>query len=315
MPINLPRSTGFNRRFANIGEVTNKGIEIGLDVTPINTGDWRWNLYGTFARNVNVVEELTDGLDQIGVGGFTNLGIFHFEGEEFGQIFGSVAARHTDGQLLVDPNTGKLLDGGLEIIGNPNPDYLTSVTSTVSWKGFNFSFLLDYRHGGEMYSSTYNQLYGRGVTAGTVPDGPRGRQITVVIPGVVGDPTTNTAVLDESGQPIGNGTQLTVNDWYFINTFGSAGYDEFSVFDASTIRLREVSLGYDFPSSLLDKTPFGSASITLIGRNLFFKAVNFPDDLNFDPETSGTGVGNAQGIDFGVVPTTKRYGVSLRLTF
>ncbi|MEM8568033.1 MAG: SusC/RagA family TonB-linked outer membrane protein [Bacteroidota bacterium] len=315
VPIDLARSTGFADKIVNIGEVTNKGFEIGLNAVPIQNNDFRWDLYGTFTRNVNTVEELTEGLTEVGVGGFTDLGIRHFEGEEFGQIYGSVAARSDDGQLLIDPSTGKLLDGGLAAIGNPNPDFQTSIMSTFSWKGISLYFLLDYRHGGEMYSATYNQLYGRGVTEGTVPDGPRGREITVVIPGVVGDPTTNSAVLDDSGNTITNGTQLTVNDWYFINTFGSAGYDEFSVFDASTIRLREISLGYDLPKSLLEKTPFGSANITFIGRNLWYDAVNFPDDLNFDPETSGVGVGNAQGIDFGVVPTTKRYGVNLRLTF
>lgn len=315
VPIDLARSTGFSRKIVNIGEVTNKGVEIGLNATPVKVGGFQWDLYGTFTSNLNEVVSLTEGLTEVGVGGYTNLGIRHFEGEEFGLIYGSVAAKSDDGQLLIDPSTGKLLDGGLDAIGNPNPDFITSVNSTFSYKGISLNFLLDYRHGGQMYSATYNQLYGRGVTEGTVPDGPRGRQITVVIPGVVGDPTTNTAVLDDSGNTIPNGTQLTVNDWYFINTFGSAGYDEYSVFDASTIRLREVSLGYTLPTSILEKTPFGSASITFVGRNLWYDAVNFPDDLNFDPETSGVGVGNAQGLDYGVVPTTKRYGVSLRLTF
>jgi hypothetical protein len=142
----------------------------------------------------------------------------------------------------------------------------------------------------------------------------------------VGDPATQTAVLDESGNTIPNGTMLTVNDWYFVNTFGSAGPDEFSVFDATTIRLREISLSYDFPKSLLAKTPFGSARLMLIGRNLWFKAVNFPESLRFDPETNSLGAGNvvglnpnvsgnAQGIDLGVIPTTRRYGINLSFTF
>ncbi|MEQ8533299.1 MAG: hypothetical protein RIB86_15700 [Imperialibacter sp.] len=80
------------------------------------------------------------------------------------------------------------------------------------------------------------------------------------------------------------------------------------------------------PKTLLNKTPFGSANISLSGRNLWFKALNFPDDLNFDPETNSLGTGNveglsafqsgnAQGIDLGIIPTTRRYGVNLRFTF
>ena len=315
VPIGLPRSSGFNNKVTNIGEVTNEGIEIGLNANVFQINDFSLDLFGTFTRNRNIVVELAEGLSQISVGGFTNIGIFHFEGQPYGQIYGSVAAKTPEGDLLVDPTTGKLLDGGLDVIGDPNPDFLASLAPTISWKGISLNALFDYRHGGEMFSATYNQTYGRGTTQGTVPDLPTGRQVTVVIPGVVGDPNTISAVTDESGSYIPNSAQLTVNDWYFINTFGSAGYDEFSVFDASTIRLREVTLAYDFPKSLLSNTPFGSASVSLTGRNLWYNAVNFPQDLNFDTEISGIGVGNAQGIDFGTAPSVRRYGVNVRFTF
>jgi hypothetical protein len=177
-----------------------------------------------------------------------------------------------------------------------------------------------------MYSSTFNQVYGRGLTPGTVPNGPRGREVSLVIPGVQGSSSTQQAILSAEGTAIRNTVQLHANDWWFINTFGSAGAAEFAVFDQTTIRLREISLGYDLPKALLSKTPFGSASITFTGRNLWFNAVNFPDDLNFDPETNSLGAGNveglspfqtgnAQGIDLGVIPTTRRFGVNLRFTF
>ena len=186
--------------------------------------------------------------------------------------------------------------------------------------------MFDWRKGGEMYSDTFNQVFGRGLVTQTIPDNPRGRDVSIIIPGILGDPNTQQAILDEDDNVIPNGTQLTTNDWWFINTFGSAGSDEFSVFDASTIRLREVSLSYDFPRSLLEKTPFGSASVTLTGRNLWFLAYNFPKSLNFDPETNSLGAGNvdglstfqsgnAQGVDLGIIPTTRRYGVNVRFTF
>jgi hypothetical protein len=87
------------------------------------------------------------------------------------------------------------------------------------------------------------------------------------------------------------------------------------VFDASVVRLREVSFGYTFPKAMLDKTPFGSVSITFSGRNLWYKAPNFPEVLNFDPETAVSSGSNSQGLDYIGVPTTKRFGVNLNVTF
>lgn len=329
VPITAPSTSGYSSRIVNIGKVSNKGIEALVTVTPVKLSNGlQWDITANYTRNRNIVEELTDGLDEIFVAGFGNsVQVVHAVGKPFGQIKGSVAARSADGQLLVDPATGKLLTSpNTELIGNPNPDFMLGVTNSISWKGFNLSFLIDYKHGGQMFSGTFNQVYGRGLTTGTIPEGPNGRQVTLVIPGVLGDPETQTPILDENGDMIPNGTQLTVNDWFFINTFASAGPEEFSIFDATTIRLRELTLGYDLPKQLLSKTPFGSVNISLTGRNLWFDAVNMPDDLNFDPETSSLGAGdvvglngnlsgNAQGVDFGIVPTTKRYGVNLRITF
>ena len=327
--IPVPRSSGYASKTVNIGEVVNTGIEAALDITPLQLNNgFRWNVFTVFTRNRNEVVELTEGLSEVFVNGFGNSQqVVHAAGMPYGQIKGQIAKRDNEGNLLVDPSSGKLIIGNdLEFIGDPNPDFQLGVTNSFSFKGITLNFLIDYKHGGDMFSSTYNQLYGRGLTQGTIPDGPNGRRITLVIPGVIGDPLTQEAVLAESGNTIRNGTQLTVNDWFFINTFASAGSDEFSVFDASTIRLREISLGYELPKALLSRTPFGSASITFTGRNLWYKALNFPDDLNFDPETNSLGAGNvqglspfqtgnAQGIDFGVIPTTKRYGVNLKFTF
>ncbi|WP_416864457.1 MAG: SusC/RagA family TonB-linked outer membrane protein [Imperialibacter sp.] len=327
--ITVPSTSGFNSAVSNIGKVSNKGIEVGLDLTPVSLPNgFNWNIFASFTRNRNVVEELTEGLDEVFINGFGNsVRVVHAVGLPYGQIKGSVAARSEDGQLLVDPATGKLIQSSEEqIIGDPNPNYILGVTNSFTYKGITLNVLFDYRDGGDMWSGTYNQVYGRGLTTGTVPEGPRGREVTVVIPGVVGDPSTQSAKLDDNGNTIPNTTSLTVNDWYFINTFGSSGPEEFSVFDASTIRLREISLGYSLPKNLLSKTPFGSANISLSGRNLWFKALNFPDDLNFDPETNSLGTGNveglsafqsgnAQGIDLGIIPTTRRYGVNLRFTF
>jgi TonB-linked SusC/RagA family outer membrane protein len=345
VPITTSSTSGFATAVVNLGKVTNEGIEIAFDATPVRLSNgFEWNINAAFTRNRNIVAELTEGLNEVIVGGPGNsVRVVQKAGQPYGLIKGTVAERYVPdpnnnnlhdptapwnaGELLVDPTTGKLITSATEeIIGNPNPNYLLGVTNTFSWKGISLNILLDYRDGGEMWSATFNQVYGRGLTPGTIPDGPRGRNVSFVIPGVHGNAATQQVILNAEGNPIRNSTQLHANDWWFINTFGSAGAQEFSIFDATTIRLREISLGYELPKSLLSRTPFGSASITFTGRNLWFNAVNFPDDLNFDPETNSVGAGNvegispfqtgnAQGLDFGIIPTTKRYGVNLRFTF
>lgn len=341
VPITVSATSGYTSAVVNLGEVTNKGWEIGVTAVPVSLSNgFNWEINAAFTRNRNIVVSLTEGLEEVFLAGFANsVRAVHRVGQPYGQIKGTVAKRYSsdpnagwkDGDLLVDPATGKLITSATEqLIGDPNPDFLLGVTNTFSWRGVSLSALIDYRKGGDMFSQTFNQVYGRGLTPGTVPDGPRGREVSFVIPGVVGSPTTQTAVLDVNGNPQPNTTQIHSNDWWFINTFGSAGPQEFSVFDATTVRLREVTLGYEIPKKWLEKTPFGSASIQFSGRNLWFKAVNFPDDLNFDPETNSLGAGNveglgqfngslqsgnAQGVDFGIIPTTKRYGVNIRFTF
>ena len=126
------------------------------------------------------------------------------------------------------------------------------------------------------------------------------RFIPVVVDGV-----------DADGNP--NTIQITPNrhHWENVGVF----YDENRIFDATVIRLREVSLSYDLPSKWLDNTPFGSASITLAGQNLWFKSPNVPVSANFDPEVSSLGVGNGQGFDYVTGPTSKMYGGSVRFTF
>ncbi len=331
VPISVAPSSGFNTLVANVGEIVNQGVEVALGITPVRLANgFEWTTNIAFTRNRNTVEELTNDLDQIFIAGFGNsVQSIHKKREPFGQIFGSTAARHTDGRLLVDQSTGKLVQNlEFDVIGDPNPDFTMGVNTAVTFKGFSLSALFDWRKGGDVWSASFNQLFGRGVTTQTIPNHPDGRRVTLVIPGLEADPNNLFAARLVDGEPVVNGTQLTTNDWWFINTFGSAGPHEFSVFDASTIRLREVSLSYRLPSTLLDKTPFGSATLSVSGRNLWFLAYNMPTSLNFDPEVSSLGSGNvnslagagatngsAQGIDFGGIPTTKRYGVNLSFTF
>jgi len=138
-------------------------------------------------------------------------------------------------------------------------------------------------------------LLARGNTVDTDVD----RFIPVIMPGVKGD-----------GAP--NDIQTYIGDTFFRAYFFA---NEGGVFDATTIRLRELSLAYALPSKLLERTPFGRAGITISGENLWYNAPNFPEGINFDPDVLSLGVGNGRGFDFRTAPTVKKYGVNLSLTF
>jgi len=158
----------------------------------------------------------------------------------------------------------------------------------------------DWQQGGDIWGSTASTLTARGIAGETDFD----RFIPVIVNGLKEN---------ADGTLVPNDIQITSNNAYWANT--GVFYDENRIFDATTVRLREVSLSYSIPKSLLSKTPFGSASLTVSGQNMWYKAVNFPESINFDPEVLSLGVGNGRGFDYATGPTSKRYGASLSLTF
>ena len=122
--------------------------------------------------------------------------------------------------------------------------------------------------------------------------------------------------MDASGKPIKNTTSISAFDYYFSDGFGAYGPDDTNIYDKTTIRLREATLGYSIPKAYLKKTPFGSATLSFSGRNLWFYAPNMLQGLNFDPEVlSDVASSNIQGIDLGAAPSTRRFGLNLRVTF
>ncbi len=312
--LSLPRASGFNFLLTNFGVMTNKGIEIGLDLTPVSLSNgFKWNLYTTFTRNINRVEELTGNLKEIEIQGLFGGSVVPVlrPGLPYGMIRGSVSARDNDGNLLINPLNGQLISAQApDIIGDPNPDFILGLTNTFTWKGITLGVVVDYRQGGDLFSSTIQSMLGRGVTKDTEK-----REMNYVIPGVLGDPNTLKPLLDGEGKTIPNNIQVEMNDIYFGNSFAVNGQDEWSVWDATIIRLREVSLGYELPKGWMKKTPFGSAKLSLTGRNLWYNAPNFPKYTNFDPETSTFGNLNFQGFEYNTAPSVRRYGVNLRITF
>ncbi|MFN9113860.1 MAG: SusC/RagA family TonB-linked outer membrane protein, partial [Bacteroidota bacterium] len=296
----LDPASGYDFTSDNVAQVSNKGIELGLNIGIFrakNEGGFSWDLNTNFTRNRNIVDKLGLGnVKSLAFAGFTNLGNFAIEGEQFGVIMGSSITRDANGNYVVGADGNYVVNNELTVIGNPNADWRSTVINEISYKNVTFGFQFEYQKGGDIYSTTAAALLSRGLTEDTNFD----RSGTFVLPGVNQNGNVNT-------------TQIGVTQYGFNNS----GFfiNEQAIYDATNLRLREVSLSYNLPKKFLDKTPFGSISISVVGQNLWWKAFNFPKGLNFDPEVLSLGVGNGQGFDYLTGPTIKRYGFNFNLTF
>ncbi len=312
--VSVPTSTGYTQFLTNIGEISNKGVEIGLSVKPVVTRDFAWEIRGAFTKNENIVEKLVDGLERANLGGGFSGGVSAWlePGKPFGYLRGQVADRAPDGSLLIDPQTGWIIEALEQAdIGNPNPDFKLGLTNTFTYKGFTLSALWDYTKGGRFYSNAIFSLIGRGVTKDT-----EDREALWVIPGVYGNPNSHQPVTDGAGKLIPNQTRISTNDLFFGGSFGINSADEFNTYDATVYRLREVTLGYSLPKSIVSKLKIVSdVNVSLSGRNLWFNAPNTPKYLNYDPEVNAYGNSVLQGIELDAAPTAKRYGFNINVTF
>jgi len=299
----LDDATGFTNTLVNIGEIESKGVEVDFDLDVIKSAEsdgFRFNIAGNFAANESIVTDLADGTDNIAltdilVGAAANYAV---EGRPFGVLLGSTILKDDNGNRVVGNDGFYLVDNSLSEIGDPNPDWTGALIPTFRYKNFTLSANVQYRQGGDIYSTTANALLGRGVVD---YDDPINREANFILPGV-----------DSNGNP--NNVAITSTNLGFDNFF-AGNIAELAVYDGTTIRLQELSLSYSMPESLLKNTPFGSFSLTLSGQNLWYKAVNFDGDLNYDTNSSSTGVGNGQGIDYITGPSSRRYGLSVKATF
>ncbi|WP_088341533.1 SusC/RagA family TonB-linked outer membrane protein [Robiginitalea sediminis] len=302
----LSPSTGFSFTQSNIGEIKNEGFEADLGIDLFRGEDFSWNSrVNFFTNNETVTEQEQDFIAYAGslaVGG----GLFRgsnaaIEGESLGTIVGTAIGRDEQGNFLVNDAGSYVIveqdaDGNVPIIGDAIPDYTMNFINTLRYKNWSLNFQLNHVKGGDMLSSTVAVLLGRGLIVETAD-----RENTYILPGV--------------RQSTGEANTIQINNsTYFFNNL-LFGPTETRIYDASVIRLQEVSLGFSFPKKWLDKTPLGSLSLTAQGFNLWYDAYNMPDGANFDPNVQGVGIGNGRGFDFINGPSSRRYGLSIKASF
>jgi len=299
----LDTSTGFTGTTVNIGEIKSQGIEIDTNIDIIKPFEHAvgFNLAGNFSAIETTVTKLAEGTANILLtsaiaGEAANYAV---EGRPFGVFLGTTILQDAAGNDLVNDAGRYLVENTISEIGDPNPDWTAALIPTVSFKNFTLSANLQYRHGGDIYSVTSAALIGRGTVDA---NDPIDRESQYVLP----------AVRQSDGQP--NSTAISATELGF-NTYFGGGVNSLSVFDGTTIRLQEASLAYSVPSDWLRDTFFGSLSFTLSGQNLWFNSVNMPKNVRYDSNSSSTGVGNGQGIDFFTGPSSRRLGLTVRATF
>jgi TonB-linked SusC/RagA family outer membrane protein len=296
-------TSGITQVTKNAGNLSNVGDELMVNLTPLKSKTFTWNMVFTYTKFKSIVDKLDVGVTNIILGGFVTPNIQLVAGQEYGTIYGSAYVRDPNkgNKIVVGANGLPSATADNKIIGNSNPKFLMGLTNTLSYKGFSFSFLLDYKNGGDQYARNLADMDRNGVTAKTA-EFPR-----YDAAGVLQKPYLFDGVY-ANGQP--NTTYVSA-ELYYGGT-GKYVAAEGYIFNTTWFRVREASASYSVPGTILNKTPFSFAEIAVFGRNLFLYAPNYP---HLDPEQNALGISNSQGLEFNALPQTRSMGMSLKLTF
>lgn len=293
-------SSGFNSKFDNVAEISNKGFELSLSGTPISTKDFTWDVNVNWTTYENIVESLAEGVEQVFLAGFSSTSSVAQVGAPFSSIYGSRFARDAQGNVLIDADGYPQAETTDGVIGDPTPDWLAGISNTFTYKDLSLSFLIDIRKGGDIWCGTCGIIDYFGTSDATLI-----RDQSTVFQGVV----ASTGLPNTQSVPYYN-ANISENNNYW-RRYGFGGLSETSIYDASWVRLREVTLAYNLPSQWLEKIFISSASVSAYGRNLWL-STKYP---GVDPETNLTGDSNGFGLDYFNQPNTKSYGLNLNLNF
>ena len=301
----ISQSSGFNSTSVNIGELTNKGIELLLTGTPVQ-GPVTWDISLNLAKNENMVVELSEGVTRLFVEEprTRNAAVYHVKGYPFGMILGyKQKVDPASGQKVYDANGYPIRSDVFEILGNGIAKLTGGLSNTVRWKRFSLDALIDFKSGGDIYSGSEVNLTGWGLHKQTLAYREGGMPVEGVI-------QTGTGT---DGKPVYGPLSMTLNREQVRNYWGNLASraQENFMYDASFVKLRQVSLEYSLPASILDKTPLQTVAVSFVGRNL---AIIYRNTDNIDPESSYTS-SNGQGIDQFTMPGTRSYGFNVRVVF
>jgi len=290
-PTPINPSSGFFKYNLNAGSMQDKGIELLLSGTPIKNRNFTWEVSANFTRIRNKVLKLATGVDKLQFGGFGGGGgVYAFTGLPYGVLYGSKYLRDSATNKIIVDDNGIPQVGANGIIGSTQPDFLAGLSNTFTYKGLSFSFVFDWKQGGDIYNldDHYNWFYGTPkATANRNP---------ITVPGIV----------QSTGKA--NTTPITAQTWFQT----VSNIDEAVIENSTYIKLRSVSLSYTLAQSTIKSLPFKSITVNLSGNNLWIYKPHFTGS---DPEVSISGSGNGQGVTNYLTPTTRNFILGLRVAF
>lgn len=297
LPVEISRASGYEEQIINAGEIRNSGVELALNVAPVQAENFQWNMTLNWSKNNNEVIELEEGLDALVLGSSWDTTVEARPGEEFGTLYGTGFVRDENGNIVVGENGIPLLDSEIRSFGSYQADWKGGFLNSFNYQGVELSFLVDMKYGGKLTSTTY--MFGR--YTGILEETLEGRDGDYVFDGG----RWADGAVKEDGSP--NDIQVDAETFNKATFFGNS---ESHIFDATYVKLRELRMGYTLPATWFDNLPFNSVNVALIGRNLWIIHKEAP---HIDPETAFN-TGNVQGLESNQFPSTRSLGFNVRFT-
>ncbi|HXB92745.1 MAG TPA: hypothetical protein VNU72_10660, partial [Puia sp.] len=303
--IGLPVATGYSQQYINAGNIENHGWELTINGSPVKNKDFSWDIAVNLSLNRNKVLALYPGLTQTALGGADNRSALPVVqvGGSFGDLYAFKWATNAKGQHVVNADGTPATSTNIEYIGNYNPKEVVGMTNTFQYKRFYLRFLIDGRLGGILVSGTEMNLAFSGITKGTESFREGG---------------LNLGGVDATGAAVGK--TITAQQFWQTASGQRYGTGEFFAYDATSLRVRELSLGYDIP---YHSNTIKSIRLSAVARNLFWlyrgsSILDVPGigkrKMWMDPDMSN-GNGLFQGTEYGAIPSTRTMGFNLKVTF
>lgn len=306
-------ATGYTSLVQNLGTVRNRGIELTLNANPIRSNDFSWTMTYTFSKNWNKVLELTGGAPNPLLTTAYDAELRAVVGKSVASIYAPIPQKTADGKIIVDATGMPLLNKTPDTTdfnatkgyyGQALYSYMMGWTNTFSYKNFTFNFSLDFRYGGKMYSQTADMVLFDGNGKATLYNDRK----PFIVP--------NTVVANGDGTYSPNTTAISTSDYYkyFYPTTNPATSYSQRIIDRSFLKLRDINLSYNLPSSLSSSLKLSNLSVAVFAKNLLLWTPK--SNIYVDPEATNLGNDlNGQLGEFANAPLFKQFGVSLRATF
>ncbi|MGV8134535.1 MAG: SusC/RagA family TonB-linked outer membrane protein [Mangrovibacterium sp.] len=319
----ISRASGAYVRKMNAGKIKNSGFEVLLTLSPVKSTSFSWDISLNYAKNNSEVVELMEGINTYLLGADRLVSVECRPGEPYGNLYGAKWLRDDKGNRMVDSNGIPLYDGttsNYQLIGNFNPDWTGGISNTLTYKGLSLYALLDIRMGGEFLSLSKYYMAAYGTSVETL----EGRAAWYASEAARESAGKTPAEWTATGGYMVDGVIAEQNGSQYVSTgeknniyinpedYFGRGIGEEYIQDASFVKLREVAVNYEIPKRWLSKTPVQTASVSLVGRNLFFL---YRESKDYDPESTYNSSNYGAGVESHAMPTSKSFGFSVKMTF